>query len=476
MPSPSGSGPQLLFVEIGGSGLGGSVAVELRTSLNSLVAASRSPERFGSNLSQLGAEQRSAGGELEVDRSSISVNWTCEGPCVAMRHSTGTYRMRIQNQGSSARTVDVYAYAIAMTDQNEPNDTPSNATPLPLSSDGDGVSGAIEFVGDVDYYRLQCTGGFGTAARLELISGFAGALALEADGRTYRIGDVTDPIACNTTVAVRTTDGSAGPSDASRYSIVADAASLFDLAVVAQANTTSPTARGSVSLAPGATARVRVTFPNSSAELRFVELGGSGVEGNVRLDLRAGGDVLGVSRRSTLFATSASALAAEQGGSAVSPSSIGVAWQCFGPCVAARYQSGDVVATLTNLSGVTRVVQVLAYGAAASDLNEPNDTQLTATEETFQSPGEGVSGAIEYLGDVDFFRLRCGAQWPFNDLKVTLTSQFQGDIAWAIGTGSTQVYGVGQERSVPCNTVIRVFTRDGTAGPGAASRYSLVVD
>lgn len=475
VPSPGAAGPHLLFVEVSSS----AVQLELRTMRNRLIVASRSPERFGAAVSQLASSSAGHEDQGEVGRSSVSVPWSCLGPCVAVRHETTSYLVKVENPSSSARSVGLFAYALPMTDGNEPNDSAASATRVDLVSDGSGASGAIEYVGDVDFFRLVCSSGFGPAARLEFSSPFTGAIALRADGRTYAPGQTTDPIACGSVISVAVLDSSAGPSASSRYSFVAEPAALFDLEITAQANTTNPTPRGSVTLAPDEVARVRVSFPSSGADLRFVELGGANVDGSVRLEVRRdSGSLVGASVSATLFADSvararAAAVSADE--TVVAPASVFVGWQCLGPCVAAPYDRDEYIVSIVNTARTSRTVQVLAYGTAASDRNEPNDAFAAATEVTIASRGDGVTGAIEVIGDVDYYRLECAASFPFDDVRVELESSFRGSLGMR-RSGSATVYEVGDSITVSCGSVVRVFSLDGTAGPGAASRYSLLFD
>jgi hypothetical protein len=365
----------------------------------------------------------------------------------------------------SRASIELLAYGLEPTDPHEPNDTPATATAVLLERAGDGVSGAIEHTGDVDYFRFGCAADFVEAMRLELVSDFDRAIVLRADGSDFPPGVESDPVACGATVSVRTTDGSAGPSQHSNYAILAVPSRLYELDAVAQGLVTAaPTARGSVTLPANRSRLVRLTFPSApQADLRYVELGGAGVEGNVRLHVLVDGELVGVSTRRDLFAAGTASLAlsavAPADLDAVERAAIGVVWSCEGPCVADAYRPGTVIARLTNLSSSPRTLQVFAYGTREADLNEPNDRPQDATEVTIAFEGDSVSGAIERIGDVDHFRFACGA--GFGDLQLTLRSEFRGDIVMRLPSG--QEFGPNQPRVVPCDALVAVTyaRRDG---------------
>ena len=469
----SAPGADLMYFEIAGSGVEGNVRLELRGSSGRFIVASASSDLFSTNVARLdagGFELRDA----EVEPGSISTAYRCIGPCVAQEYRSGRFYAKLINTGSVERNVTVYAYGLQATDQNEPNDSAGQATPVEIERDGDGAVGAIEHVNDLDFFRFECAPGFGSALRLELVSDFRGDIVLRADGVSYRPGQVTAPLRCDSVVSVRTEDATAGPSDASRYALLAESASLYELEVNAQGLTSSPRSLDTMRVPAGEARLVRVSFPPAGgADLRYVEVGGSGVEGNVRVELFAGGALVGASESSGLFASSVGALSVPL--ASVDPSSITVSWRCEGPCVAERYRSGVVEMRVTNLSSSARTINVLAYGTVEQDENEPNDSEANATVVTLTGLGDGAVGAIERVDDVDYFRFACGSGWPLEDVELRMTSDFDGDIVLRLADGTT--YRSGETtRAIPCNSLVSVRTTDGTAGPSATSRYAIVAD
>jgi hypothetical protein len=217
------AGTDLMFLEIDPVDDGDTLQLELwDATAETRLLVSRSPELFATSTEVLGAPV--GVGPATAERSSISIGWTCFGPCVAQPYRAGTSYARVVNLGDSERTVDVYAYGLHETDENEPNDTPATATEVVATGIGEAVSGAIEHVDDVDYFSIECDPvqfPFGTVV-LELATEFEGDIALTAGGQDYRAGEATQPLPCGSLVHVRTLDGTAGPSSASNYSILID--------------------------------------------------------------------------------------------------------------------------------------------------------------------------------------------------------------------------------------------------------------
>ena len=470
--------PALMFFEVQGSGVDGTVRVEFRSESYRFLVASQSSRRFATQVGRLGAEvgdDLAGRADTSVERS-IALTWECFGPCVARPYEAGTYLVKLENTGSTSRSVSILAYGLEPTDPNEPNDAPATATLVEVASAGDGDSGAIEHVTDIDYFRFTCSGEFEDGMRLTLVSDFDRAIVLRADGRDYPPGSETDPIACGSTVSVSTSDGTAGPSLYSNYSIVADPAALYELDVVAQGLVSvAPVSLGTVTVPGNRSRLVRLVFPTAAgADLRYIEIAGANVEPSVRLQVYVGGESVGVSTRRDLFASSLSALSLGAADHVADPAAIGVVWNCGGPCVAERYRSGEVIARITNTSSTARTVDVYAYGTPEGDLNEPNDRPQDATEVVIEAEGDFVVGALERIGDVDYFRFLCGADFADLDLRLTLESTFRGDIVMDV-PGQAPV-GPGTSRVVDCPALVSVYTRDDTAGPSAASRYRIDVD
>jgi hypothetical protein len=248
--------------------------------------------------------------------------------------------------------------------------------------------------------------------------------------------------------------------------------------VNAQGRTTEPSPRRTIQIPANGFAVLEVNYPTAAADLMYLEIEPVGSGAGLQLEMwgTAGTALELVSRSRRLFATSAAALpaAADATATEAERSSISIGWTCFGPCVARSYRPGTTYGRVINTSASERTVRVYAYGLDETDQNEPNDTVATATPVTVQALGTAVTGAIERATDLDYFRIRCGSGFPFANLQLSLATGFDGDMVLdAAGTA----YRPGQRTAIlPCDTVVRVRTADGTAGPSSASTYSILIE
>lgn len=253
-----------------------------------------------------------------------------------------------------------------------------------------------------------------------------------------------------------------------------------DASITAQSNVTfEPSARGSIAVPANGSRWVEVSYPsNAAADLMYFEITNAN---GIRLEFynQAGTILRLASRSETLFATSVSrldALTPSAATSEVDTASVGLGFQCLGPCVAAPYVAGTRYVRLVNETGSNRNnVQLFAYATVFDDLGEPNDTAGTASSFTVQDVGDGPTGALEHVNDRDFHRINCGGGFPEPNLRLTLAAaSFVGDIVLIAG-GNT--YRPGEPSSfLPCGSVVEVRTVDGTAAAPGTSTYSIVVD
>lgn len=216
-------GADLRYVEIVPTGAGSGLQLEWWSSLTgSMQLVSRSASMFGPTESALVSSAPSA-----VERSSIAVAWPCLGPCIARSFASGSATIRVVNDASSARTVQLYAYARPFADENEPNDSAAAATAFTATAIGQTIVGAIETSADVDWFRVDCSGGpLGGQVGFSFDSGFDGPLELTVLGgvgeSNETIGpgeDTTGFFVCPVDVRVRSVDGTAGSPAVSRYTI-----------------------------------------------------------------------------------------------------------------------------------------------------------------------------------------------------------------------------------------------------------------
>jgi hypothetical protein len=217
----------------------------------------------------------------------------------------------------------------------------------------------------------------------------------------------------------------------------------FDYSINAQMNAynpDAPTVIRQVSVPGTGTTVVRVRVGQvpltTPPQLAVMEIDApAGTEIEVRT---AGGQLLGVSADRRFFASSRDAAlaatplvarmgvdddrtSAESSGRAiVEPLSVGLYWDCLGPCVAFRPVPGPSRDSFVYIrSPQARQIGLLAYVMREQHAHEPNDTQATATPIAGTIGGADVIGAIERLGDSDFYRIS-STGWSAGEVSVEL--------------------------------------------------------
>jgi len=218
------SSARLRYVEVVGAGgvvADGRVLLELRDTSGGSIGFSVDRQRFATGLDVLSSAEASLHG---VEASAISVLYQCLGPCVATRYRSGIVFARVTNTSAQPRSVHLYAYGAPETDQNEPNDSTANATSVSVGAAGATVTGAIEHRDDVDVFRLVCVEGFQfPTSFVTLETSFPGSMVVRrSTGSIPRSPGQALAVPCGGTFRVETTDGSAGPSASSRYSVRAE--------------------------------------------------------------------------------------------------------------------------------------------------------------------------------------------------------------------------------------------------------------
>ncbi len=156
----------LLYVE-----LDREVDLEVMTSGYGTVtysAATRS--YFGQGSDGLATSSLPAAGSAGVEPQSVSTPVTCRGSCVILDVvSGGTFYVRVTNTSGFAGNVDLFVYGDEHADENEPNDDLDSAPTFSLAD-----AGAIETVGDVDYWY------FATPASVVFDEGAQNEIEIEA--------------------------------------------------------------------------------------------------------------------------------------------------------------------------------------------------------------------------------------------------------------------------------------------------------
>ncbi len=374
-----------------------------------VVASSSTPDFFVRGAIQ-GVPQPTPGASAaELEPSQITPNQTCLGPCVVFDPGSGRFFARVVNTGSTTLVADLYLYGSDLADTNEPgNDSRGGAPAL-----ADGAFGAIELLGDVDYWLAPA----GANVTVEPVSG---AIALEATvydacglavagpypgGQTFRVFS-------GEAVRVRATQERAAAPGRSGYYLSVTSPSGGTpprdggcTPVTAGTNPDSPAV--SVFMGSNATATFVVSVPSSvrSRDVIQFEVGGS-----ARLEvLGSGGSVLYSSASPDVFFAGGGALAAP---SEVEPAAVAVGRVCGGPCVIDPAPASSYLVRVRN-QGPARNVPLFAFGRDFDDTTEPaNDSRLTAPSLT-----DDGSGAIEFVGDVDLWYVPFGGTVSFETVS-----------------------------------------------------------
>lgn len=151
------------------------------------------------------------GSPPRLEPLAISVGRTCLGPCVLLPNTGGAV-LTVHNPGPGARQVRIHLSAEGFDDLNEPNDQRMGATGLSLGTD----AGAIELVGDVDWFRIAVSGRltFDTAPGLPLRAALYGASGAPL---TTLSSGVPVNVTAGDFVQVRAQQAEAAPSGVSTY-------------------------------------------------------------------------------------------------------------------------------------------------------------------------------------------------------------------------------------------------------------------
>lgn len=208
----------------------------------------------------------------------------------------------------------------------------------------------------------------------------------------------------------------------------------------------------------------RINVP-TARDLLYAEADGN----DLRVTLyTTAGTTLAVSESSRYFGPNAAALSASD---AVAGSSLLTTFFCVGPCTAVETEASAYVVGVRNLANSPRPFDLYAYTMNATDLDEPNDASGSAV--AFNGSDE-VLGAIEWLGDEDWYRYTGGTnetlRFTVYNLDLDLVLQFQSD--------ATIVPGALDGRTVELrpNDVFRVYSASSLAGPSVESRYLITLE
>jgi hypothetical protein len=114
-------------------------------STGTAVASSNSADSFA---------EGTAGLSSALTPSSISVTLFCRGSCVILNTDASFVYVEIENSGASSVNYGLYAFGDSYTDTNEPaNNSPAGAVSVTTEAEG-----AIETLGDIDYFSAAANG------------------------------------------------------------------------------------------------------------------------------------------------------------------------------------------------------------------------------------------------------------------------------------------------------------------------------
>lgn len=138
----------LLYAEVGGTDL----RVGWLTTTGATLAVSESRAYFAGSVDALGTADA---GDTQVAPHAIDVPFVCLGPCAAIApKASGHYYLAVRNLSGGSNSFDLFAYTMFANDTEDrganSNDTIGTATQFGA---GDDLVGAIELLGDRDWYE-----------------------------------------------------------------------------------------------------------------------------------------------------------------------------------------------------------------------------------------------------------------------------------------------------------------------------------
>ncbi|UCH26205.1 MAG: hypothetical protein JSV66_00735 [Trueperaceae bacterium] len=189
-------------------GSGGGLEIQLYNSGGTVLANSRSAAYFESGSSSLVAGALSGQG--------ISINWFCLGACIIEDTATQTRFVRVRNTTDATVDFDLFVYVRDYVDTGEPeNDQLATAIPLSISD-----AGAVESLGDVDYYEVGSNGVllFSSDTSIDLQAQIVDSLD-RSIGQPLSPGE-SAPVFVGDFIRVSSVDGRAGAQDVSGYDLM----------------------------------------------------------------------------------------------------------------------------------------------------------------------------------------------------------------------------------------------------------------
>ncbi|HZJ10405.1 MAG TPA: hypothetical protein VFD39_11965, partial [Trueperaceae bacterium] len=367
----------VVYLELGNAGAG--AVLELRSPTYWLVmASSAAPSRFTRGAISGVPQPVPAPAESEADSAvapaAVTESRSCLGPCVIFAPNGGTYYARVVNDGGSTVNYDLYLYGYDLQDDTEPQNDSRSSSPV-LGAE---VSGAIELLGDQDYWLVPAD----LAVTFDTVAGVVSEVVVTSAGGLvvagpYQPGDTFSVFAAESLRVRAAGNASAGAPAASTYFLSSSplppgtpGRPPSNVEVTAGTSASQPV--DSRSFASGETVEYLLSVPSSvrDDEVMYVEL-----SQNVALELRDG------SGSSTIASSTSSASffggvgpfgeARSEGGEAggLSPAAVDVNVDCRGSCVIVEPDSSTYRVYVTNFGG-SRTISLYAYGFQLMDETE----------------------------------------------------------------------------------------------------------
>ena len=247
--------------------------------------------------------------------------------------------------------------------------------------------------------------------------------------------------------------------------------------VNAQPPSDDPPAVATGSLAPGESVFYRVNVPGpvaTASEIMVYDLdvaNDSTQNGSNLFSLRlynTGGGLLASSVSHTGFTSGAGADTSSLSSTgALQPQGLSIAWQCLGPCIISPTPF-DRYIRIENISNDAWAYSLFAFGEVYSDTNETNNN----TESGATSLSTFDEGAIETIGDVDFYRVQADGELFFDSLAAAslgLRAEVSGP------GGPDELLLPGESVFVVAGDLVEVYSSTNWAGSPQASGYSLEI-
>lgn len=390
--------------------------LELRRSSNYgvLVASSSSSAFFASGHggvsgAALGDEaadlEAAVSGAGELDPHAIGVARVCGGSCV-IRPVGDKLHARVRNTSGSAQQVTLYFFGEDLQDLGEAeNDSRATAPDLDVADQG-----AIELIGDVDYFRAP-------SRRNVALTQNAGALPVQAvvvNASGVAVGgpytsasgafEVCEGYAVRVTATVSNRAAAPGTSLYTLTSTLLppdpDCGEPTSVAISAGTDPDSP--RYATTLAPGEALFLDMSIPGGVLSMPVVYFE---IDEDLSLQLRnaANTSVIASSNSSDLFFAGGGSLQAAAAAD-LEPQGIAASLACRGSCVIFPASASAYVGLIVNEGAAPASLNVYLYGEDLMDTGEPgNDSRATAP-----TLGDNDAGAIETLGDVDHYWIEEG--------------------------------------------------------------------